>query len=152
MDPNTTPNPAPNQGETPAPNPVPIPTPVTPPPMKTQTMIPGSNLPSQPNKNWLPWVVGAAILVLVIIIFVGVSVGIAIIKSAFQFTPPPPVTPPAPQVSIKPVSGKYASDSGVLKLRDDLKTIRQSIDSVDLMEPQINTPALDLSINIKTTQ
>lgn len=157
MDPNTTTNQTPNQTNSnpvpdPATGPTPTPTPVTPPPMKTQTMIPGSGDSLPRPQNWLPWIIGAAILGLIIIVFIGISVGIAIIRSAFQYTPPPPATPPAPEVTIKPAGGKYASDSGVLKLRDDLKTIRQAIDSIDLIEPQIAPPALDLNINIKNAQ
>lgn len=103
----------------------------------------------QKNNNWVPWAIGGSLLILVIIIIVGITVGIAVIKSAFQFSSTPQATIKAPEVTIKPVSSKYASDSAVLKLNEDLKIIRQSIDTVDLMEPQINTPALDLNINIK---
>jgi len=138
-------------------NPIPeptslTPTPVdvpTPPPLKTATMIPTPVSPTP--KNWLPLIIGGAIVLLLLILIIGISVGLALIKSAFQYTPPPIVTQ-APVITIAPVSSKYATDSGVLKLRDDLKTISQSIDSVDLFEPQINPPALDLSISIKTTQ
>ncbi len=101
------------------------------------------------TSNWVLWAIGASLIVLVIIIIVGISVGIAVIKSSFHFSPSTPVVTKAPEITIKPASSKLASDSAVIKLKDDLKTIRQSVDSVDLMEPQINTPALDLNINIK---
>lgn len=126
----------------------PVPAPVVP-PLKTATMIPTPVTPVP--KNWLPLAIGAVIIVLLLILIVGISAGIALIKSAFQATPSP-APRPAPVVTIAPVSNRFATDSGVLKLRDDLKAISQSIDAVDLMEPQINPPALDLSINIKTAQ
>lgn len=103
----------------------------------------------QKSKNWLPLAIGASLVVLVIIIIVGITVGIAVIKSAWQFSSTPQTITKAPEITIKPISSKYATDSAILKLNEDLKAIRQSVDSVDLTEPQINTPALDLNINIK---
>lgn len=133
----------------PTPTATPIPTLVTPPPPVTSPVI--ASPPPQP-KSYLPWIVGGAIVVLLLIILISINIGLALIKSAFQYTPPPAAPAPAPAVTIKPVSSKYATDAGVLKLRDNLKTIGQSIDSVDLMEPQIAPPALDLNINIKNAQ
>lgn len=102
-------------------------------------------------KNWVPWAIGGSLIILIVIVIVGIWVGIVVIKSSFQSSSAPQTITKAPDVTIKPTSNKYATDSGILKLGEDLKTIRQFVDSVDLMEPQINTPALDLNINIKYT-
>jgi hypothetical protein len=94
-------------------------------------------------------IIGAALLMLLVVVFIGISVGLSIIRSAFKYTPPTLPPAPAPEITITPVSSKFATDAGVLKLRDDLKKISQSIDTVDLIEPQISPPALDLEIKIE---
>lgn len=134
----------------PTPTATPIPSLATPPPISTNPVVPPPP-PPNPSRNFLPWVIGGGIIILLLIILIGINTGLALIRSAFRYTPPPPAPAlPAPVVNTTPVSGKYATDAGVLKLRDDLKTISQSVDAVDLLEPQIAPPALDLSISIKT--
>lgn len=132
---------------TPTPPPVPEPTPVAPSPLKTATMIPSVSVPKP--KNWLPFVIGAAVIGLLLIIIIAISVGLSLLRSVLNYTPPPPAPAAAPVVNIVPVSSKYASDAGVLKLRDDLRVIAKAIDSIDLVEPQIAPPALDLRISIE---
>ncbi len=122
--------------------------PSAPAPIVTPVTIPtGTPLPTK--RNFLPWIIGGAIVAFLLIIIIGVIVGASIIGSLFHYTPAPPPPPPPPEVTVKPIISRFASDSAILDLRDQLKTISKSIDSVDLIEPQISPPALDLNINIK---
>lgn len=95
------------------------------------------------------------VIILVVVVFIlmvvvtGVLIGVAMILSASKSTPAPvpapvvqTITPPTAQVS------KFASDSGLLKIRDDLKTLQSKIDTMDLFEQQITPPTLDLNISI----
>lgn len=93
-------------------------------------------------------IIVAVVLVLMVVV-TGVLIGVALILSSTKNTPAPvptvieqPITPPAAKVS------KFASDSGLLKIRDDLKTWQTKIDTMDLFEQQITPPSLDLNISI----
>lgn len=106
--------------------------------------------PRQTRPDYSLWLIlGAALLAIVIIVIVAV-VGLKIILSSFKMPSPPPAPlPPTPEVKVAPKSPRFATDAGVLKLREDLVSLGAQIDSVDLIEPQISPPALDLSIGIE---
>ncbi|MCL4390406.1 MAG: hypothetical protein M1484_03130 [Patescibacteria group bacterium] len=107
---------------------------------------------AKPKRNLIPLLVAFLAVGTLLIVIVGVSAGITMIERAMQQAAlqPSQTVAPAPVVNVTPVSSKYATDSGVLQLRDQLQTISDAIDAVDLIEPQIAPPALDLNLNIKT--
>lgn len=150
MDPN---NPTP-AGPPPSSPPTTEPTPptVSPNPTPTNVTIPFTGTPQPTHRNWLPWAIGGGVILLLLIVILALSYGLSLLSNLFRYTPPPPEPPSAPQVEVKPIAPKFASDSAVLDLRDRLAKIRKNVDSVDLIEPQIAPPALDLSISIRTNQ
>lgn len=106
---------------------------------------------SPDKKNYTLWFVVGGIIAFLFIVIVGVFVGVSIMSNAIKNAQ---VTPtPEPTVVLEPTiviqANKFATDPGVLKIRDDLKTVLGKIDSVDLFEPQIAPPAVDLGLNIK---
>jgi hypothetical protein len=64
-------------------------------------------------------------------------------------TPPPPIKVEVPPVASPAARSKFASDAGVLKIRDDLKRTNINLDSVDLFEPQLTPPTIDTDISVK---
>lgn len=109
---------------------------------------------SPDKKNYFVWILaglsGLILVSLIILIIFGFRVLVSSAKNInfnFNSSPPPPkaeefVAPP-PKIS------PYATDSGILKLRSDLQKLRSDIDSVDIFEPQLSPPNIDLNINIK---
>ncbi len=67
-------------------------------------------------------------------------------------TPAPP--PPPPSTVVPPIippktPTKWASDGGVLLLKESLSSVSAQVDSVDLYEPELSPPTIDLGISIK---
>lgn len=120
----------------------------------TNVTIPtGNNNNTLPtHRNWLPWAIGGGVILLLLIVISALAYGLSLLSNLFRYTSPPPEATPAPQVEVKPIAPKFASDSAILDLRDRLGQIRKDVDSADLIEPQISPPALDLNISIKTNQ
>lgn len=115
------------------------------------TTVAETKLVRKPKRDYTMWFVvggGAAFLVIVV---TGVLVGYLMIQSAMKKVPAP--TTPTETVQTTPTiivtPSPWATDAGVLKLRDDLKTLSGKIDTVDLIEPQIAPPAIDLGLAIK---
>lgn len=63
-------------------------------------------------------------------------------------TQPQNPTVETPITPAKPPS-KNATDSSILTIQDDLQKLRVAINSVDLIEPKLSPPNLDLDINIR---
>lgn len=104
----------------------------------------------KPKTNLLPLYIAGGIIVFILITAVLLVMGLSLIKKAVPVPIAPKPTPPAPPVeSVTPTNPKYASDSALLKLRDDAKNLGTQIDSVDLFEPQLSSPNIDLNLNIK---
>lgn len=66
----------------------------------------------------------------------------------------PPVLPPAsPTPTPTPLEERitspsaYATDSAILKIESDLKTLDQNLQATDLKEAALNPPVLDMQIN-----
>lgn len=102
---------------------------------------------SPDKKNYLVWILaGLSGLIFVAIIVLLISFAKNINSNFNQPSPLPKVeefiTPP-PKIS------PYATDSGILKLRGDLQKLRADIDSIDIFEPQLSSPNIDLNISIK---
>ncbi len=94
-------------------------------------------------------IVGLMFALVLSLLIIGINL---IINSAKNISSPPPPTPvieaPTPTAVFQ---SKFATDAGVLKLRDDLTKLQTDIDSVDLFEPQLASPNLDLKISIQST-
>ncbi len=106
----------------------------------------------EPKRSYLPWAVGGVVIVFIIIIVILTTVGINLIISSRQNRPAPlPTAPEVPEITppAPPKTSKLASDSGLLNLKVDLLKLGAQIDSVDLVEPQLSPPSLDLSISIR---
>lgn len=63
--------------------------------------------------------------------------------------PPPPVKIETPPIATPAAKSKFASDAGVLKIRDDLKRTNINLDAVDLFEPELTLPNIDQNITVK---
>lgn len=106
---------------------------------------------SPDKKNYFVWILagisGLILITLITLIVLGAKLLISNLP-VFVPTPPPApkieeFVPPPPKIS------PYATDSGILKLRSDLQKLRSDIDSIDIFEPQLSSPNIDLNINIK---
>lgn len=100
------------------------------------------------------WLVIGGLGLFLIVAVVGIIAGFNILRSAMNRLPPPPLpefsnqqfTPPP--VSELPLSSPSASDEAIVTLREEIKSLRVQIDSLDVFEPQISPPNLDLDITV----
>lgn len=106
---------------------------------------------SPDKKNYLVWalagIAGVTLITLIILIVLGAKLLISNLP-VFVSTPAP-VTKIEEFVAPPPKISPYATDSGILKLRSDLQKLRSDIDSIDIFEPQLSSPNIDLNISIK---
>lgn len=92
------------------------------------------------------------ILVITCIFVFALGVGLGIV----YFTAPKTAVAPAVQTNL-PVTeptqpkerSKLATDSAVLKIAGDIAAFQQELARIDLLEPQLAAPSLDLNIGIK---
>lgn len=137
----------------------------------TQTLPPVTPIPSQPmpsappptppapaqapakKPDYLLLAIIGAIIIFLVIIIAGVIIGVSMIHQAGRniTVPTAPETPSAPVVTPKAPS-KFATDAGVLQIKNGLRILGSQTDSVDLIEPQISPPNLDLNISIPPNQ
>lgn len=110
---------------------------------------------SPDKKNYFVWILagisGLILITLITLIVLGANYFVSSAKNInFSFTSPP--APPKAEefVAPPPKISPYATDSGILKLRSDLQKLRADIDSVDIFEPQLSSPNIDLNISIKS--
>ena len=105
----------------------------------------------QNKKSYLVWILGGITGVLVLTVIILLVVGANMIFNAaknINFNPPPPAPKAEEFVAPPPKVSKFATDSGILKIRGDLVKLRSDIDSVDIFEPQLSPPNIDLNIKI----
>ncbi|MEK7565631.1 MAG: hypothetical protein AAB506_01125 [Patescibacteria group bacterium] len=94
------------------------------------------------------------IILLIALVFVfalGISLGI-VYFTAKKTSPAPslPQTNPPVFEPVKPKEkSKLATDSAVLKIADDLSAFQQELNRLDLLEPQLAPPSIDLNIKIE---
>ena len=105
------------------------------------------------HQRFVMWLIAGIVGLMFALVLALLIIGInLIINSAKNISAPPPPTPvieaPTPTAVFQ---SKFATDAGVLKLRDDLTKLQTDIDSVDLFEPQLGSPNLDLKISIQST-
>lgn len=92
---------------------------------------------------------GLGILVILAAV-AGVALGAALILRYERraLPPTPEVTQSARSTPSSPLS-KFATDSAILKLREDITSLQKEITSMDYFEAQIAPPALDSNIKIE---
>lgn len=96
----------------------------------------------------------AGVILLVLGIITGIIVGLSLVLGRQNITPNPTPIPTAPAtptiVDIFPhANPKYASDSALLEIKENLQSLNQQISTANFFEPEISPPNLDLAIEIK---
>lgn len=92
------------------------------------------------------------ILIITILFVLALGIGMALVIFSRKNTPLPPLpvteqtTPVTPTLRL----GKFASDSAAMKLRGDVSAFVDETDRIDLLEPQLAPPNVDLNLNIST--
>lgn len=114
-----------------------------------------SPVPVTPVKKPFPikiLAIGAGVFVIILMALVGIIVAISLLRAPVQVQPEIKITPtPVLEiVEIFPTANpKYASDSALLEIRENLKVLNQQIGSANFFEPEISPPSIDLNIEIK---
>ncbi len=109
-----------------------------------KTLIP------KPNRAWI--IVVAVVGSLLLITIVALATAIIALNTRPATPPPEPPQTLAPPASLPVIPSKYATDAGVLDVRDKLKNLMEKTGSVDLIEPEIAPPNLDLNLQIQPQQ
>lgn len=104
----------------------------------------------KPKKDATTLIIIGAIVFLVFVILATLIIGFTLLTRPHTpvVPPPPPTAQPTAPINPQP-SSKFASDSALLKIRDNLKAIRTSVDSLDLFDAQISPPDIDTNIHVK---
>lgn len=134
------------------------PIPSTPTPVSNSqepTAAPSLNPPNEPktlnkNRTWL--ILGIVIGTLVLITIIAITSTILVLSNRSVPPPAPPPTVTTTPTPIPVIPTKYSTDSAILKLRDDLKSLMAKTDTVDLVEPEIAPPNLELNLKIQPLQ
>lgn len=109
------------------------------------------NVPTETTSGVLnkkPWIiVGIVVLILLVLTIALATMTILLINK--QNNLPSPSSSIVEQSPVLPNKiSKFASDSAILELGNRAKKIMIEIDSVDLIEPEISPPSLDLNIRL----
>lgn len=121
--------------------------------MEPETKPPSVEPEVSKRKTILPFIlIGGGIIFLVLLAIVGIIVGLSFLKAApntpLLITQTPTPVPTIIEVISNP-NPKFASDSGFLKMRDDLKSLNAEIGSANFFEPEISPPNIDLNLKIE---
>ncbi len=113
-------------------------------------------LPTQPvpvmqemNQQRKVLVIAAvAVSILLITTLIAITTTVIVLRNQKPIAPvtPPEVATPA-AIPVPPPS-RFATDAGVLSLREAIATLSGKVDSIDLFETDITPPNLDLNLNI----
>lgn len=140
----TTPKAATSAVDSANPNTTPPPVPASPPPV-TEPPIPASD----PNRSLkIIAVIAIFLAVIGLLIFLILPI-LTRPKTVPVEPPPPPVKIETPPLATPAAKSKFASDAGVLKIRDDIKRANINLDAVDLFEPELTLPNIDQNITVK---
>ncbi len=104
------------------------------------------------KRSMLPFVLIGGFVVLILFAIIGIVVGLSILRSPQTTTPQETPTPtPVPTVIeiITNQNPKYASDSALINLRDQLRNLSAEIGGANFFEPEISAPNIDLNLEIK---
>lgn len=107
---------------------------------------------TEPPKDRKLLIIAGVIVVSVIILSLTVIITILIVLNrqkpvSVEIIPSPTPVEIMPTIPVTP--SKFATDAALLKLSTDIQTLRGKVDSIDLVEPEITPPNLDLRINIQ---
>lgn len=95
------------------------------------------------------------ITLIVVSVFVfALGIGLSIVyfstkTSPLAVVPPPKQNPPMFEPILSKDKSKLATDAAVLKTTSDLSAFQQELNRLDLLEPQLAPPSLDLQIKIE---
>jgi len=91
------------------------------------------------------------ILASVLVLAVGIGAGIVIFSPRTYVPVNQPDANTGPLVSPVPAKpkSKLATDSALLQLKSDLAGFTSELDRVDLIEPQLASPNIDLNISVQ---
>lgn len=85
-----------------------------------------------------------ALVVFVLVLSVVLVLELA--KKKPETTTQPTESSPSPTKTLKRPFSRWATDSGVLKLEEDLKNLSEELKNVDLKENQLSPPVLDMDV------
>lgn len=106
----------------------------------------------EPPKDRKLLIIAGVIIVSVIILSLTAIITILIVLNR-QKPVPVVISPIATPIEIMPTipvtPSKFVTDAALLKLSLDIQTLRGKVDSIDLVEPEITPPNLDLKISIQ---
>lgn len=100
------------------------------------------------------WAILGGLGLFLIVALLGIAAGFNILRSAFDRLPSPqlrefasqqPSLPPTEEPSLP---SPLASDEALINLRGEINSLRGQVNSLDVFEPQISPPNLDLDITI----
>lgn len=116
--------------------------------------LPDNNIEPIPKKkplNYTLWLISGVVGLMFAAVLALIIIGVNLITSSTKNTPVPASRPvEITQAEPLPVKrSRFATDSAILKLQQDLRVLRQDIDSTDLFESQLSAPNIDLDITIK---
>ena len=104
------------------------------------------------GKNLMPFFIGGGVILFLGLAISGIIFGLSLVnKPTLDVKKEPgPVTEENPVVPLVPTTSRsrFASDAGVLKLRDGLKELSVDLDTVNFFEPEITPPDIDLNLKI----
>lgn len=101
-----------------------------------------------PTKTWrLLFLVASGIIFLILTLLM-IILNLNKKTASLPVAPTPAPTPtPAEGAILNPSA--YATDSAILKIEEEIKTMGKEIQSTDLKESQFNPPILDMDVNLK---
>jgi len=88
------------------------------------------------------------ILIIVFLFFLILLISLVVISRKPKLTTinPNQILSPTTTIVVNPNPSAYATDSAVLKIEKDLEELDDKIQSLDLLEPSLNPPELDLNV------
>jgi len=91
---------------------------------------------------------------LIFVLFIGTTATLLVYSwRHFQKAPSQTIPSPSPLTEVSPIPKRIpsslATDSGFLKLEEDLKLLEQDLVNVDLSEPKLSPPILEMNVNFE---
>jgi len=98
-------------------------------------------------KQKMVWFVGGGLVILLIALLILVN----LLKKPSISPGGPQVSTPTPTPFKEEITSPsaYATDSAILKIESELKTIDQDLQSTDLKEAGLNPPVLDMEVELE---
>lgn len=110
----------------------------------------GEITPPNPKTELAKPVIIALVIASVFVFGLGIAIGLAYFKTAKTIPETlPPQNPPMFEPVLPKEKSKLATDAAVLKTAGDLSAFQQELNRLDLLEPQLAPPSLDLQIKIE---